>query len=210
MNSVLELFIKGGPVMWPLLLCSLISLTVSMERAIFWLREKRSRKQAAVDDLFRLAEQGKIQEALNLSSGKSNALVNMLSYGLLYRASGLRESMELKAAELVSGMKRGMRIMETIITVSPLLGFLGTVLGIINSFFFFSQKGIVDPQRVVNGIAEALITTAFGLMIAIMTLVGYNIFVGLLQKEAHLLEQTGSRFEAVYKKGAAHEGTHGV
>ncbi len=205
MNAIIDVFSKGGPLMWPLLLCSLCSLTVIIERVIFWLRESKKGNGDLVRTLFRLTQEGKLNQALKLFQEKLDMVTDVIFYALRHHHDGIKESMELKAVQLISGMKRGLRVLETIIAVAPLLGILGTVVGIIDSFNILGLKGITDPQGVVSGIAEALITTAFGLSIAIITLVPYNFFIHLVQKKAQLIEQTGTRFETAYKKGMGHE-----
>jgi biopolymer transport protein ExbB len=184
MNVIIEIFSNGGLLMWPLLLCSLCSLTMSIERLIFWLLEYKKRNTTLLGTLFKLTEEGRIDEALRLFHDKTDMTARVLFYGLTHHRDGLRENMELRAAEFITQMKRGLRALETIIAVAPLLGILGTVMGIIDSFNILGLTGIADPRGVVSGIAVALITTAFGLSIAIITIIPYNFFLPLVQKKS--------------------------
>ena len=94
----------------------------------------------------------------------------------------------------------GMAILDTIITMSPLLGILGTVTGIIASFDFLGQAGVEDPKAVTGGIAQALITTATGLTIALATIIPYNYFVVKLERAARNIEKCTTSFEIFHKK----------
>ncbi|TFH15048.1 MAG: MotA/TolQ/ExbB proton channel family protein [Lentisphaerales bacterium] len=196
-----RVFERGGPVMWPLLLCSLVSLTVTVERLIFWWRESLRHNETEIDRIFRCAERRDYENVLLDSSPPPGAVIRMLLSGLVHRDYGLRESMETAAMDELDHMKRGLRILDTIVTLAPLLGILGTVTGIIHSFDFLGRAGIEDPREVVDGIAQALITTAFGLGIALLTLVLFNYLVARVEKAARTLEQVAARFEVAYKRG---------
>ena len=108
--------------------------------------------------------------------------------------------MESAAADEISRMGRFMGILDTMITVAPLLGILGTVLGIIESFNMLDSFGIENPQAVTGGIAQALITTATGLAIAIVTVFPYNYFNSLIEKAAKTIEKYATSFEIVYER----------
>jgi biopolymer transport protein ExbB len=185
--------------MWPLLACSLISLTVIIERAVFWARQRR--QPALVGDMFRLTEEGLFDAALARGAESRDAAVRMLLAGLASRKHGFVQGMEVAAAEEVERQKRGLGILDTIITLSPLLGIFGTVTGIIRAFEFLSLKGVPDPQAVTSGIAEALITTAAGLTVALVTLIPYNAYVHRVERSAKILGQIGTQFEMAYKQG---------
>ena len=192
--------------MWPLLFCSFISLTITVERIIFWWRERKKRDPSLVSDIFQLTEAGKFQAAMDLNQLKQDGTARMLLSGLKSRGHGLSEGMEVAAADVIERTKRGLNILDTIITMSPLLGILGTVIGIIESFDLLGLRGITDPRGVIAGIAQALITTAAGLSIALLTLVPYNALVHRVQKTARYLGQIGTQFEMAYKKGLEREG----
>ncbi len=198
---IYDLFVRGGPLMWPLLLCSLISLTVTIERCIFLWKGRKQKDGKLVSDLFHLTEEGRFDEALSNGSETRDPDAVVLMSGLAQRDFGFRESMEAEAEEQIERMKRGLNILDTIITMAPLLGILGTVLGIIQSFDFLSVSGVQDPKAVVGGIAQALITTAAGLTVALLTLIPFNYFTARVEKTARDFEKLGSRFEVAYQKG---------
>ena len=206
-----NMFIRGGPLMWPLLLCSVLSLTISIERILFWWREKRRRDNNRLERIFRQTEAGDPHGVISISHGKTaetdglDFAARVLVSGLANRDYGLRESMEIAAEDEIERMKRGLDILDTIITMAPLLGILGTVLGIIDSFDLLGNSGIEDPKAVTGGIAQALITTAAGLTVALMTLVPFNYLVVKVKRATKEVNKIMVRFETVYRNGLEKE-----
>ena len=196
-----DFFLKGGPLMWPLLLCSLISLTISIERLIFWYKMGRRNNGTLSDEIFRHTEKGDFDTAYSAGSGSPDLAAVVLVSGLAHRDYGLRESMQVAAENEIGRMKHGLNVLDTIITMAPLLGILGTVLGIIESFDLLGTSGIEDPKAVTGGIAQALITTATGLSIALATLVPFNYLVSRVQTATKRLENVTTRFEVAYRRG---------
>jgi len=195
-----DLFAKGGPVMWPLLLCSLMSLTIIIERLIFWWRVERRRNDSLMERIFSFTERGDYEAAIAAGNDSLDISARVLHSGLINRSHGLTEAMQIETGNEVARMKQGLIILDTIITVAPLLGILGTVLGIIDSFNLLGTSGVEDPKAATGGIAEALITTAAGLSIAIPTLIPFNYFVARVQREALRLEQFVTYLEVAYKR----------
>lgn len=195
------IFARGGPLMWPLLLCSVLSVAVVIERALFWLRLRRGRDREAVQALLTRTEEGDFQGAIERGRDASDAAAEVLTSGLQHRDHGLTESMQIAAEDLMARLKRGMGVLDTIITLAPLLGILGTVLGIIESFDMLGQAGLEDPRAVTGGIAQALITTAAGLSVAIVTLIPYNYLVHAVEGLTSELETVTTSLEIAYRKG---------
>lgn len=198
---VYDLFVKGGPIMWPLLVCSLVSVTVIIERAIFWWRQDKRRKNMLVEEILHHIESGNFEGATSIGSGISDVVVRVLTSALVHKDDGPLENMQIAAQDEIEGIKRGMGVLDTIITMAPLLGILGTVIGIIESFNLLGLTGIEEPRAVVGGIAQALITTAAGLSVALITLIPFNYLITKVDKAAKNLEKTIARFEVAYKKG---------
>ncbi|MDA1043802.1 MAG: MotA/TolQ/ExbB proton channel family protein [Verrucomicrobia bacterium] len=194
---------QGGPVMWPLLACSVVSVAVIVERAIFWIRAMCRHDKELVRRVFDLTEAGEFEQAVDAGASSSSVAVRVLCAGLVHREYGLAQSMEAAASSEIESMKRGLSVLDTIITLAPLLGILGTVVGIIASFDLLGQAGIEDPKAVTGGIAQALITTAAGLSAAIVTLLPYNALARKLEKATKYLELIGTHFEVTYQKGVA-------
>ncbi|MCZ6844195.1 MAG: MotA/TolQ/ExbB proton channel family protein [SAR324 cluster bacterium] len=195
-----EVFLKGGPVMWPLLACSVLSLTVILERILSgWLRGRRSRPEL-IEKMLALTATGDLDSAANLGRNSGDPKAKVLAVGLNYGGRGSGEAMRLASQDDIEYMKRGLNVLDTIITLAPLLGILGTVLGIIESFDLLGASGIAEPQAVIGGIAQALITTAAGLTIAVLALVPFNFFVARVQRHAQELEQLTAAFLLAYRK----------
>lgn len=193
-----DLFQKGGVVMYPLLGCSLVSLTFILERGLFWIRETRRADNGLIDEVLELARLREYQEIKAGVEGAVDYVVRVLVCGLMHREYSLSKAMEMAAMEEIKRMKRHLPVLDTMITAAPLLGILGTVIGIIHSFDMLGQAGIQDPQAVTSGIAQALITTAAGLLIAIFTLFPYNYFMSEVEKAAIRMEKYATSLEIVY------------
>jgi biopolymer transport protein ExbB len=214
---MINLFIKGGPIMYPLLICSIIALTVIIERTIFWIGEDYRRDQAIVNEVLSLAERGNWESVRARIGNSKDFIIRILVAGILHREFSIAKAMETAASDELARMRRYLPILDTIITVSPLLGIFGTVIGIILSFEMLGSAGIEEPQAVTAGIAQALITTASGLGIAILSLFPFNYFNSRVEKAATTIEKYATSLEIVYEKlnqannniekeGISHEG----
>jgi biopolymer transport protein ExbB len=196
---MLNLILKGGPVMYPLLICSLISLTITIERIVFWSNEKMRMDRKLLDEIFEEIEKGLYENALALGGKSKDYLIRIVCFAISHHKSSMLNAIEMAAEDEIDRMKRGMAILDTIITMAPLLGILGTVTGIIVSFDFLGQAGIEDPKAVTGGIAQALITTAAGLTIALATIIPYNYFIVKLEKAARNIEKRTTSLEILHK-----------
>jgi biopolymer transport protein ExbB len=169
-----ELIQRGGVVMWPLLALSLLSVTLLFERSWFFFRSNHPGRISRVRAMARRLREN------DRAGAKAIAQTDGGVYGEVVLDLLEEKSVsEAAAMDIIESqrprLERFMPILSTIITVAPMLGILGTVLGIISSFELLSdQATTADPRSVSQGIAEALITTAIGLVIAIFTLFPYN------------------------------------
>jgi biopolymer transport protein ExbB len=196
------ILIKGGPVMVPLLACSVLSLAVVIERVIFW---RRARSRAPVEELLQLVERREFAKATELGRNLDLPAARVLIAGLEHRNPSLAKALEVAAQAEIQVLKKRLTILDTIITLAPLLGLLGTITGMISSFGIMSEAGLGQPHAVTGGVAEALIATAAGLLIAILTLVPYNYFSNRAERELEEIEYYGSRLELLL---AEQEGKH--
>ena len=203
---MLNFFLKGGPVMYPLLVCSLTALTVIIERMIFWARERGSRDQKLVDAILEHAERDDYNEAARLGSGSDDYVARILVCGIVHRSFSLKNALEMAAAAEIKRMKHFMNVLDTMVTVSPLLGIFGTVTGIIRAFEAMGIAGAQNPIAVSGGIAEALITTATGLSIAIPSLAFLNYFNSKIEDAVHEMETYSTSLEIVYEKNKPDNG----
>jgi len=204
-----EIFISGGPVMYPLLLCSMMVLTVVIDRLIFWFRVDLKRNRPLVDEILELSRKGDWEAVRSRTLQNRDYVVRILVTGILHREFSMTKAMESAAADEIRRMRRFMGVLDTMITVAPLLGIFGTVTGIITSFEMLGSTGIEHPQAVTAGIAQALITTAAGLGIAILSVFPYNYFNSRVDRAAQNIEKYATSLEIVYEKIVYTNGTAG-
>lgn len=174
-----EYFLKGGIMMWPLLLCSILATTIIIERFINYHRIKidvneflvRLRKHLYVNHM---------KEALALCEKTPGPVAFVLAAGIKESDHGriaMEEAMEEAGLEAIPRVEKFLPMLSTLASVSTLLGFTGTVTGMIHAFNAIAASNITTPKIVASGVSEALMTTAYGLFIAIPTIVAYNYFV---------------------------------
>jgi len=195
----MEFFESGGPVMYPLLFCSIVALAVTLERFFFWLTVQVRYDQNLVDEVLESCRRGDWMKVREKAVGSKNYIIRILISGILHRDYSLVKAMESAAADEIREMRRFMGVLDTMITVAPLLGIFGTVVGIISSFDMLGA-GIEHPEAVTGGIAQALITTAAGLGIAIFTVFPYNYFNSRVERAALAIEKYATSLEIVYEK----------
>jgi biopolymer transport protein ExbB len=175
-------------------------VTVILERAIFWIDLRRKRNHLLVNEMLKLAEEGDWDTIRTRIADSKDHIIRLLVVGIVHREYDMGRAMESEATQILQGMKRFMPVLDTMITVAPLLGIFGTVLGIIASFHILGSKGIADPRLVTTGIAQALITTATGLGIAIIAVIPYNFFNSRIEGAMHVMEKYATSLEVVYEK----------
>jgi len=197
---MLDIFMNGGPVMYPLLLCSVVSLTVILERTFFWIGIGMRRNQALVDEVLDLCREGDWEGIRTKAAGSKNYVFLIMIRGIPHCKHSPSKALESAAEEEISRMRRFMGVLDTMITVAPLLGIFGTVIGIIDSFDMLGAVGIEHPEAVTGGIAQALITTASGLGIAIVTVFPFNYFNSRIDRAVQIIEKYATSFEIVYEK----------
>ena len=186
--------------MWPLLACSVAVLTVIVERILFWVSIEKNRNRQLMDEILTLAEKGDWELIHKKTVDSKDHVILLLISGIVHRKYDMGRAMEAEADHTVQRMTRYMPVLDTMITVTPLLGIFGTVLGIIGSFKILGASGIADPKLVTNGIAQALITTATGLGIAIIAVIPYNYFNSRISRAIHVMEKYATSLEVVFNK----------
>ena len=197
---MLDYFYRGGPVMYPLLFCSILSLAIIIERCIFWIREKKLRDRKRLDVMMDRFEKDDLAGAKEVADSSADFVIRVLVCGMVHREFSLRDALRMAAEEEIGRMRRYLPVLDTMITLAPLLGILGTVTGIIFSFNMLGIVGVEDPHSITSGIAQALITTAFGLVVAILSLIPYNYFASLVEKAAHEIEKYATSLEILVEK----------
>jgi biopolymer transport protein ExbB len=180
---LIELVIKGGPFMYPILFCSVVSLAIFMER-LWILRRVLIIPKNFIVKVEDHVKRNKIAEAIFLCQGNSSSIARIFLAGLRNAGRGMwlvKEAIEEKGRREGVILERNIGVLLTIANLSPLLGLLGTVSGMIKTFNTISVHGVGAPAHLAGGIAEALITTATGLVVAIPTLVAYRFLVDKAQ-----------------------------
>ena len=179
-SGIIELFIRGGPVMVPLLLLSLASLALIIERIVFWQRTHNRRATVRWEAIASAARAGDVDTALSKAKGDrgpygwfARETLRRWKDDAVFADASAREIIE----QVRTPLERFSTTLSTIITAAPMLGILGTVVGIIQSFGLLGGSKLAsDPTLIAGGIAQALYTTAFGLIIALVTLFPYMAF----------------------------------
>jgi len=174
---VFDLLIKGGVFIYPIILCSIIALAVFIER-LWLLRRKRVIPSEFIRQIEGMLRKQKISDAIFLCQGDSSSIARIFLAGLKSSGRGMwlvKEAIEERGGREAVILEKHVNILSTIANLTPLLGLLGTVSGMIKTFNVISVQGVGNPAPLAGGIAEALITTASGLCIAIPTLVCYRI-----------------------------------
>ncbi len=188
---MLELVIKGGPFMYPILLCSVLSLAIFLER-LWVLRRKMIIPKDFISQVEELVERDKVEDAVFLCHGSNSTIARIFLAGLKNTGRGMwlvKESIEEKGRREGILLERNIGALLTIANLSPLLGLLGTVSGMIKSFNTISTYNVSSAAPLAGGIAEALITTATGLLVAIPTLVVYRFLVDKAQMLIFQMEE---------------------
>ena len=197
---MINLFMKGGPVMYALLACSIITTTVIIERVLFWIREDMHRDRALVYNILELSRKGDWEAIRQQVMGSKDYVIRILIAGILHKDFSMTKAMESAAADQVKRMRRYLYILDTMVTIAPLLGIFGTVTGVMTSFEALGISGIERPFAVTAGIAEVLICTASGLAIAIPSVFFYNYFNSKTEAAVVTIEKYATSLEIVYEK----------
>jgi biopolymer transport protein ExbB len=200
-----EFFIKGGPVMWPLLACSVIALSIIIERT-FALRKNRIIPRSLLDEVERLARLARLDDIEKLLRRSVSPICPVIMVAIKnagMRREIIKDYMEEAGATEANVIERYIDVLGIIAAIAPLLGFLGTVTGMLKSFHAVSIAGSNQTQLLAAGISEALITTVFGLCIGIPVFVCYRLLLARSDFLILEMEKTSARV-LEYLKGEDH------
>ena len=193
-TNLIHIFEKGGPIMWPLLVASMLSLGTVLERIVFLLVEKKRRNPKAQDTFFKCVQANDTEGAVRISKSTKDYVVRTLGYALEHKEQSLPNALLYAQARELKRFQRGTAILDTVITLAPLLGLLGTVTGMMGSFSLIGGD-LSAPGAITGGIAEALIATAFGLGIAITSLLPFNLLNTKTEEARHELDSAANQLE---------------
>jgi biopolymer transport protein ExbB len=202
-SAVITVLARGGPVMIPLTACSILALAVVIDRAWTWWRLGRSRDPELV---LARAARGEWAEAGKLGEVSRSPVARVLAAGIQHRNPAPTLAMETAARHEIARLRRFLPVLDTIVTLSPLLGLLGTVTGMIAAFGVMGQSGMNSPHAITGGVAEALIATAVGLGIAIAALVPLNFFNSRVDAMHETIERYGSHLELLLAEAPTRSG----
>jgi biopolymer transport protein ExbB len=206
-NWLIQKFHQGGPVMWPILIVSIIALTVVIERCFWWTGRWFRRDPKRIEKVFTAIENGDVPEASRLSRGSRDPVLRMMWNGLNHQHASLQGALQVAAGIEIKRAGRFLVVMDTLVTLAPLLGLLGTITGLIRSFSFLGNEELA-VQAVTGGIAEALIATACGLGIAIFALIPFNFFTSRVSNLEFELQTAATNLEVMLE--AQHKEHKGV
>jgi biopolymer transport protein ExbB len=195
-NWLIDQFRKGGPIMWPILIVSIIGLTVVIERILWWTGRWFRRDPKRIEKVFTAIENGDVTEASRLSHRSRDPVLRMMWNGLNHQHASLQGALQVAAGIEIKRAGRFLVVMDTLVTLAPLLGLLGTITGLIRSFSFLGNEELA-VQAVTGGIAEALIATACGLGIAIFALIPFNFFTSRVSNLEFELQTAATNLEVM-------------
>jgi biopolymer transport protein ExbB len=204
-NSIIRTFIHGGPIMWPLLFAAIVAAIVSLERSLFIISEKRRQNPEQVEKIFTLVERGDQPAAVQVANASTDFVARVLGFALANVNLSVSQAISKASAVELKRFSRGLPILDTIITAAPLLGLLGTVTGMMNTFSMMGGDELGAPAAITGGIAEGLIATAFGLLIAITCLFPNNYLNARIESAQHEMEDAGRRLELMLMAEKAFE-----
>ena len=183
--------LKGGWMMFPLAVCSIVAVAVIIERFRFF---RRIGGTGLAEKVLDMIAGERLDEALDVARKSSLPLLRVMAAGIAGRSNSTK-AMEAAGINELSAMRRGLPVLDTIVTLSPLLGLLGTIIGMISSFQIMAVSGMGQPHAVTGGVAEALIATAAGITVAVIALIPYNYFLSRVERETETIEQYATRLE---------------
>ena len=199
----MEFMKQGGPVMWLILACSVVATFIFLEKA-FYLHRTQINVGDLVRGLTNVLKRNNIVEAISLCDDTHGPVAHVLRAAILAFEQGeedLRQAVDDAALGEIPRLEVRMKVLATIAYISPLLGLLGTVLGMINVFFTITAKGaMVNASDLANGIGQALFTTAAGLCVAIPCFVAYNYLVSRIDSITLDMEKASSEIIYFFKR----------
>lgn len=204
--ELFSIFLKGGMIMWFILACSIIGLTVIIDRYIV-IRKARINVPAFMVRIRGMLKKKDISGAISYCMEEKSPVANIIRKGLTKYKLGherVKEAIENAGRQEISKLEKGLAVLASISGIAPLLGFLGTVTGMITAFMTIEDlAGSANPSDLAGGIWEALLTTAFGLMVGIPALAFYNYFLGAVKKLVGDMETVANDVVDIIQDSAA-------
>jgi biopolymer transport protein ExbB len=200
-NFFVHNFKAGGYIMWPILVVSITALAVVLERVFWWLGRWMRRDPKRIEKVFTAIEVGDVAEASRLSRDSRDPVLRMMWNGLNHQHASLQGALQVAAGIEIKRAARFLVVMDTLVTLAPLLGLLGTITGLMKAFATLGNEEIAIVA-VTGGIAEALIATACGLGIAIFALIPFNFFTSRVSNLEFELQTAATNLEVMLEAQA--------
>lgn len=184
-GQLIKYFEQGGPMMWLLLICAVLGLTFIIERMWVLMRSKIRTDEFLTKVRAALLKKRSVKQAIAVCEEYRGPIAAIMKAGLLKYGSSeeeIEKNIEIAATHELARLERGLAVLASVANVAPLIGFLGTVTGMIEAFDSLAKVSQPDPRVVASGISQALITTASGLLVAVPTLVFYNWFSAMISR----------------------------
>ncbi len=200
--TMMDLFIMGKEIMWPMILVSFVMITVVMERIMFIIRENASRAPEVVEKMLEAVERRDIEGALVIGRPSKDFIAKILVYSLSNREYSLSNAFIRASGQELARFQQGVATLDTCITAAPLLGLLGTVTGMMRTFGALGGGDIgAAAGTITGGVAEALIATACGLAVAVLGLLPYNYLNARAEQAKQEVADASHALEILLKKG---------
>jgi biopolymer transport protein ExbB len=200
----MELFHAGKIMMWPILLVSFIMITVAVERVLFIVRENSRRQPEVVEKMLEKVEMNDVDGAVEMGKKSNDFVARILVYALTHKEHSLANAFSRAANQELQRYQQGLPTLDTCITAAPLLGLLGTVTGMMGTFGALGGGDIgAAASKITGGVAEALIATACGLLIAVTGLLPFNYMNARVEEARHEVEDASNSLEIIISKSAS-------
>ncbi len=187
--------------MWPILVLSLVTGAVVIERVLFLILEKKRGQPRLLESLLGLAEKGRLDEAAATARDATDPVARVLVHGLEHRDVSLSNALLQAAGRELDRYNRGLVVLDTAVTLGPLLGLLGTVIGMIRAFGIVGGSDLAGKTAAITGgIAESLIAVTFGLGVAIVAIIPLNILTAWMETMRRRLEDATNHLELLVVK----------
>lgn len=207
--SLMDLFIMGEWIMWPMILVSFIMFTVVVERLLFIVRENASREPEVVEKMLEAVERNDIEGALAIGKKSKDYIAKILVYSLTNRQYSLSNAFIRASGQELTRFQQGMATLDTCITAAPLLGLLGTVTGMMRTFGALGGGDVgAAAGQITGGVAEALIATACGLFVAVVGLFPFNYLNARAEQAKQEVADVSHALEILIKKSETNAPFH--
>ena len=197
-NVIIKTFFEGGWIMYPILATSIAAVAVIVERILWWSTESRKRDPDKLNKVYEALEKNDLKVASGLARTSEDAILRVIWHGLNHHYASLEGALQVAAGIEIERAGRFLVVMDTIVTLAPLLGLLGTVTGLMRAFFKLGNTELSETA-ITGGIAEALIATACGLAIAVVCLIALNYFSAKVAKFTFQLQNACTNTEILVK-----------